>query len=372
MFKSVMVIGHFRGIRIEVHISWLIIFALLMATLTVGLRQSYPDWSLTVAAATALFTSLAFFASIVAHELGHSLVAIRKGIPVNAITLFIFGGMAQISRDSERAMDEFWIAIAGPLVSFALAFVFTALSMLLSGFHEPLSVSLGWLGVINLLVAVFNLIPGFPLDGGRVFRALIWHFTGDPDKAVRAAVMGGHTVAYGLFAVAIWNLLVNGNLVGGLWLALIAWFLFNLADNQGRTYQMSQRLSGVRARDLAQSEIPLADPSMTIDHWINHHVLVTSGRASLVGDDHRVQGLITLNDARKINRQQWSSTPVTEVMTPRHQLIAVDPDTSAEEVLKLINEHNLNQVPVMAGDRVTGWINREQLLRNIALRMELE
>lgn len=173
MFKSVLVLGHIRGIRIEVHISWLVIFALLMVTMTAGLQQHYPDWPMPVAVATALVTALLFFSSILAHELGHSLVAMRLGVPVNAITLFIFGGMAQISRDSENPEDEFRIAIAGPLVSLALAFIFAVLAGLTQNWHEPVPVALGWLAVINLVVAVFNLIPGFPLDGGRVFRALV-------------------------------------------------------------------------------------------------------------------------------------------------------------------------------------------------------
>lgn len=166
MFKSVLVIGHFRGIRFEVHISWLIIFALLVVSMSTGLQQHHPDWSMTTAVGTAVVTSLVFFASIVAHELGHSLVAIGRGVPVRAITLFVFGGVAQMNRDPDRANDEFWIAIAGPVVSFALALAFGLLAQLTADWYEPIPVALGWLALINLVVAIFNLIPGFPWTEG--------------------------------------------------------------------------------------------------------------------------------------------------------------------------------------------------------------
>lgn len=371
MFKSVLVLGHYRGIRLEVHVSWLVIFALLLVTMSAGLQHHYEHWPLAVAVLTALFTSLAFFASIVAHELGHSLVALRRGVPVKAITLFIFGGVAQMSRDADTPDDEFWIAIAGPVVSFALAVLFGALSQITTGLYEPLTVALGWLAVINLVVAVFNLIPGFPLDGGRVFRAAVWKFTGDARKGIEAAVKGGRLVAYALFALGLWNILVVGNLIGGLWITLIAWFLLNMAQAQGRMYDLRERLSGVRARDLARHDIPLVEPGTAISDWVYHEVLPGGQRAHIVGDRHRVHGLVSLSDARKVPQGEWATTRVDDVMTPVEGLISAKPETGAAEVLQLITEHNLNQVPVMEGQRVLGWIDRHQLLHTIDLHMEL-
>ena len=229
MFKHALTIARIRGIRIDIHASWLVIAVILVLGMTTGFLQQYPDWSVVTAALTALAAALVFFSSIVAHELGHSLTAIRRGVPVRSITLFIFGGVAELERDSERAEDEFWIALAGPAVSLVLAGLFGLLSWVLSGLPEPVSVALGWLALVNLVVALFNMIPGFPLDGGRVFRAIVWRLTGSARKGVDAAVLGGRLVAYGLFALALYNIVVVGNIGGGLWILLIAWFLLSMA-----------------------------------------------------------------------------------------------------------------------------------------------
>ncbi|QOC23564.1 site-2 protease family protein [Wenzhouxiangella sp. AB-CW3] len=372
MFRSVLVLGYIRGIRIEIHVSWLIIFVLLLASLGTGLSQAYPDWSITAVVITTVLTVLLFFASILAHELGHSVVAIRRGIPVRAITLFIFGGMAQISRDSESADDEFWIAIAGPAVSFALAAGFLMLSLPAAQISEPLSVAMSWLGLINLIVAIFNLIPGFPLDGGRVFRALVWKFTGDAARGMRAAVMGGRLVAYALFAVGLWIMLAMNNLLGGLWIMIIAWFLLNMAEASGRDYGMRERLRGLCARDLADRNLPLVSPSTPVDEWVHDHMLAGGLRAHFIGDRNKVVGLATLSDARKLPREQWPQTTVADIMTPVGKLVRVSPDSSAEDILRLINEHSLNQVPVMDDDRVIGWIDRRRLLGTIELHLELK
>lgn len=371
MFRSVLLLGHLRGIRLEIHVSWLVIFALLMITMTTGLQQQYPDWPMMLAAGTALFIATAFFASIVAHEMGHSLVAIRRGVPVHAITLFIFGGAAQMSADTQRARDEFWIAIAGPLVSFALSAGFLVLAGMTAGWFEPLTVALTWLGAVNLMVAIFNLIPGFPLDGGRVFRAAVWHFTGDPDKGIQAAVTGGRWVAYGLFAVALWNLLVNGQLLSGLWLMLIGWFLLVMAEGHGRSYALNRHLSGIRARDLGDEAVPRVSAGMSLEEWIQYQVLPSGQRAYMVEDSGDMQGLVSLSDARRIPRERWPGVSVFEVMTPREKLVCVDADEPAESVLRLMSERNLNQVPVRDGERLTGWIDRQKLIRTLENQVEL-
>ncbi|MCE8032240.1 MAG: site-2 protease family protein [Halomonas sp.] len=372
MFKSVLVLGHFRGIRLEVHISWLIIFALLLTTMSAGFQNQYPDWSITTAVLTALVTALLFFSSIVAHELGHSLVAIRRGVPVTAITLFIFGGVAQMTRDPDKADDEFWIAIAGPIVSFVLAAGFALLAAMTSGWHEPVPVALGWLATINLVVAIFNLIPGFPLDGGRVLRALVWKWTGDSRKSNEMAFASGKLVAYGLFGLAIWNM-AAGNLVGGLWIMLIAWFLLNMTQAQGRMHMLRERLAGVRARDLAETDIPLVDAQRSIEAWLYQDVLPSGRRAFLIGTDTaHVVGLVSLSDTRRVEQAQWPITRVADIMTPVEKLYHVAPGAKADEVLQLLNEHGLNQIPVMENGRVSGWIDRQRLLRTVELHLEVK
>ena len=371
MFKSVFLLGHIRGIRIEVHVSWLVIFVLLLAALGTGLARTYEHWSPVTTALTTLLTVLTFFASILAHELGHSLVALRRGVTVRAITLFIFGGVAQLEQDSESARDEFWIAIAGPAVSFALAAIFGLLAILTAGLVEPLSVGLGWLALINLVVAVFNLVPGFPLDGGRVFRALVWHLTGNAETGMKAAVMGGRLVAYALFGLGLWSMLALGNLIGGLWIMLIAWFLLNSAEASGRGWRLRSRLAGLKARDLAETEVPLVAHADSVASWIENQVLPRGERSAMVSDGGTIVGLITLSDARQVPREDWPMTRIDRIMTARDKLHTVDADAGADQVLALMTRHQLNQVPVMSGSRLYGWIDRQRLLRMIDLHMEV-
>lgn len=371
MFRSVLLLGHLRGIRIELHVSWLVIFVLLTVSLGAGLQQAYPDWAFHAVAVTTLMTVLLFFASILAHEMGHSLVAIQRGIPVHAITLFIFGGMAQIGKDAESARDEFWIAIAGPAVSLLLSAAFFLLSVPAALLSEPASVALAWLGLINLIVAIFNLIPGFPLDGGRVFRALVWKLTGDPARGMRAAVAGGRLVAYMLFALGLWNMLAMNNLIGGLWIMIIAWFLLNMAEGSGRSFNLRERLAGIVAADLADRDVPMVSPTLPIRDWVDEYVLPEGMRSFFVGHRDNILGLVTLSDARKIPREKWANTRVDEIMTPAAELVGVEPGTGAEEILRMLSQHAFNQLPVMDGGRLYGWINRQRLLRLIDLHMEL-
>lgn len=372
MFKHALTMGHARGIRIDIHASWVIIFVLLVVGMSAGFSQQFPHWSAVEVFATSVLTALIFFASIVAHELGHSLVAIRRGIPVHSITLFIFGGVAELSRDSESADDELWIALAGPLVSAALAAAFLLLAWLGAGLYEPIPVALGWLGLVNLVVAVFNMIPGFPLDGGRVLRALVWKASGDARKGINVAVLGGRLVAYGLFAMALLNILVLGNPLGGLWLVLIAWFLLTMAQNQGRMFDMKERLGKVTARQLSSHELPLAVTGTSIRDWIDQQVLPTGQRAFLVQNPDDGIGIVSFSDARKIPNEAWATTPIDAIMTPRERWIWVSPDTPAVDVLQRMTSNDLNQLPVMADNRVIGWINRQQLLASVELYLAVE
>lgn len=371
MFRSVLVLGHILGLRIEVHVSWLIIFTLLLVTMSSGLQTQFPDWSWPVSITTAAVTALMFFASILAHEMGHSLVAVRRGVPVKGITLFIFGGISQMTSESKTPNDEFWIAIAGPLVSLLLVFVFGALSYLTVGWYEPVPVVFNWLALVNLVVLVFNLIPGFPLDGGRVFRALVWKFSGDARKSIRAGVMGGRIVAYTLFALGLYIMLVTGSLLSGLWIILIAWFLLHMAESQGRMYGLEEYLAGLQASELAETRVPTVSPDTRVADWIESQVLHTGQRAGIVGDAQKAEGLVTMSDARRLPRSQWQTTRVADVMTPIDRVVSVRPDANAGDVLKLMNEHNLNQIPIIEGDRVNSWIDRQRLLRTVELHGEV-
>ncbi len=371
MLQSSIPLGTVKGIRIGIHYTWFVIFALIVITLMGVFQSQHPGWSPSAALATATFTSLLFFASIVLHELGHSLVAIHYGIPVRSITLFIFGGMAQTEKDADTPWVEFAVAIAGPVVSFALAFLFGALKGPLGTISPHLGAMSDWLATINWVVAVFNLLPGFPLDGGRVFRAIVWGLTRDASKGMLWAVAAGKGLAYGLLFLGVLVVFTTGLLLNGLWLAAIGWFLLTAAEASGRDFVLRRIMKNVKAKDIMRHEVPLVPSHIAIQDWIHDYVLRTGQRAFLVEEGGHIIGLITLADANRIPRERWAEVEVYQAMTPLARLYTVTPDTPLLEVVKLMDEHSLNQIPVMIGDRVAGWIDRARLVETLQLHVQL-
>lgn len=372
MLESSIRLGRVAGIRIGIHYTWFIIFGLLTFSLMSLFRQAYPGWSQAENVTTATLTCLLFFASIVLHELSHSLVAISRNIPVRSITLFIFGGVAQTDKDAETAGDEFWIAIAGPLVSFALAGLFYVLSGPLESVSEQAAVAFAWLASINLIVGIFNMLPGFPLDGGRVFRAVVWGLSGNAVRGMQWALMGGRVVAFGLLLLGLYQVLATGLLLNGLWLAAIGWFLLSAAEATARDFTLNQLLRGVTARDVLQRDVPTIPADTTIQEWIERYALASGQRSALVTDrDGEVVGLVTLGDCRKVPKEEWSSTRIGEVMTHQDALQVVSPHTGLGEVLRIMDSQSLNQVPVMEDRKLVGWIDRDRLLKTVQLHAEL-
>lgn len=370
MLESSFRLGSIAGIRIGVHYTWLIIFFLLVSSLFALFSASHAEWSMTAALLSAVFTTLLFFTSIVLHELGHSLVAIARGIRVRSITLFIFGGVAQTEQEASTPATEFWVAIAGPLVSFGLAGLFYLLKLWLAPYSDMADETLGWLARINLILAIFNLIPGFPLDGGRVFRALVWQVTGNANKGMQWAVIGGRFVAFGLMFLGLLTVMQTGLLINGLWLLGIGWFLLSAAEASGRAYVMEHMLKDIAAGDIMQKEVPTVAANMMISDWLDQHVLLTGHRACLVKQHDRIIGLVTLSDAIKSTRRQWPTTPLHAVMTPVEALYTVRPSSGVNEVLKLMRLHSLNQVPVVDSGQFVGWIDRQHLLKIMQLHDE--
>ena len=222
-------VGRLAGIDLAIHPSWLVIAFLITYSLAEAqFPRQFPGWTTTQYWLVAGGTALLFFASVLAHELSHALVATRFGLKVEGITLFIFGGATSIDSDSRTPREEALIAIAGPATSLAIGFAFLGLALLVT--QPQLGALLGWLGVINIALGAFNLIPGFPMDGGRVLRALLWRVRGDRLVATRNAALVGRITAYLLIAVGVFIALQPGGLFSGLWLALIGWFLSNAAE----------------------------------------------------------------------------------------------------------------------------------------------
>ncbi len=370
MLESSFRLGTVFGIRIGVHYTWLIVFFLLISSLFVVFRNAHPEWSSHGTFLTALLATLLFFASVILHELGHSLVAIARGIKVRAITLFVFGGVAQTGKDADTAATEFFIAIAGPLVSFALAGLFYLLKLWLMPYSETATAVLDWLTTINLVVAIFNLIPGFPMDGGRVFRALIWRVTGNAVKGMQWAVMSGKIIAYGIMITGMLIALQPAMLVNGLWLIGISWFLLAVAEDSKRAYFREHLAGHVSVGDVIQKEVPTIAADMSILSWIDEKMLLTGHRACLVIKDNQTIGLVSLSDVVKCPREQWSSTPVREIMTPLKRLYIAQPTNSILEVLQIMNENGINQVPVVDEGKIAGWIDREHLLKILQLHID--
>lgn len=360
-----------RGIDVGVHYSWFIIFVLTTFSLTARFASVHPQWTLAEHYAVGIATSLLFFVSILLHELAHSLVALAKGIPVRSITLFVFGGVAQIGREPDRPMTEFQIAIAGPIASALLAVGFSVIAYLAGDQFERLSALAGWLSSINLLLAAFNLVPGFPLDGGRIFRAALWHMTGSLTKATRIAAGTGQGVGYAIIFLGIWTGF-SVNWFSGLWLAFIGWFLMNAAQESVVQVSIRSALSGLRAEDVMSRECPTVSGRISLAELVHDHVLRTGQRCFTVTDGKRLEGLVTLHQIKAVPQERWAQVSAGEVMTPVSQVRIVAPDKPLIEVLRILEGQDVNQVPVAAGDRLVGMITRDHLLRVLAAKMELD
>ncbi len=360
-----------RGIDVGVHYSWFIVFVLITFSLTARFASEHPQWTLAEHYAVGIATSLLFFGSILVHELAHSFVALAKGIPVRSITLFVFGGVAQIGREPDRPMTEFQIAIAGPIASALLALGFGAIAHLAGDQSERLAALAGWLSSINVMLALFNLVPGFPLDGGRIFRAALWHMTGSLTKATRIAAGTGQGIGYVLIFFGI----VTGftaNWFSGLWLAFIGWFLMNAAQESVVQVSVRSALSGLAVEDVMNRDCPIVPARMALADLVREYILRTGQRCFIVVDGSRLEGLVTLHQIKAVPQERWSQVSVGEAMTPVSRLRIVTPDQPLLDVLQLLEGGDVNQVPVVAGDRLLGMITRDHLLRVLAAKMELD
>jgi len=360
-----------RGIEVGVHYSWFIIFFLITFSLTTRFTSEHPHWTTVEHYAVGIVTSLLFFVSILLHELAHSFVALAKGLPVRAITLFAFGGVAQIGREPDRPLTEFQIAIAGPIASALLAVGFGAISHLAGEQFEHLAALGGWLSSINLMLAIFNLVPGFPLDGGRIFRAVLWHFTGSFAKATRVAAASGQTVGYALILGGIWTGLIAGGWFSGLWLAFIGWFLLNAAQESVLQMSLRSALSGLTAEVIMARDCPTVSGQLSLADLVHEHILRTGRRCFLVSQNGRLEGLVTLHQVKAVPQERWGDSFVVQAMTPIDRLQAVAPETPILDVLGVMEQHDVNQVPVTQDGRLLGMITRDHLLRVLYANLEL-
>ncbi|HSJ57555.1 MAG TPA: site-2 protease family protein [Anaerolineae bacterium] len=359
------------GIPIRLHTSWFLVAVLVTWTLAAGyFPTEYPGWPAATYWSVGLVTAVLFFASVLIHELGHSVLALREGVPVKSITLFIFGGVAEIGREPQTAGAEFRIAVAGPLASLGLAALFGGGGALLAE-NAALAAPLAYLGRINLLLVAFNMIPGFPLDGGRVLRAALWAFGGSFQNATKWASRAGRVVAYGFILFGVGQILVGGGLLNGLWIAFIGWFLNNAAESSYQQVRLRDTLSGVKARNVMTQECVTVPSGLGVDRLIEEHVLAGGQRCFFVGDSGSPEGMITLHNLTSVPREQRAHLTTGQLMARIDGVVRAHPEEEVWSVLQRMDEQNVNQVPVMDGGIFLGMITREGLLHHIRVRTEL-
>ena len=352
-------LGRIFGIPIGLHYSWFVIFALLTWMLA---RSSYPEefkhWFPLLYWLMGAVTAIMLFVSVLLHELGHSVVALRYKIPVRSITLFFFGGVGQIGAEPPSAIAEFSIAIAGPLVSLALAVFFYAAQPLVAGM-EPLLGLAKYLAYINMALVLFNLIPGYPLDGGRVFRAIVWAITGNMGRSTLIAANVGRFFAFLLISVGVWQMLA-GSLGGGLWVAFIGWFLDNAASVQ--IQQVMFLLTGHPVLQAMSTHCAIIPEDLTLQQLVDEQILGSGQRSFLVNRGDQTVGLITLHRIKEVPRPEWATTSAALVMLPFEQLKYVDPDTELWSALQKMDRNGVNQMPVIRDQRIIGMLSREDAI----------
>jgi Zn-dependent protease/predicted transcriptional regulator len=369
-------IGRVLGIEIGLHYSWFIIAFLITLSLGANFTETNPDWPGEVVWIAAIATGLLFFGAIVLHELAHAVVAKARGLPVRSITLFALGGLAQIEKEAADPKTEFWMGIAGPIMSVAIGVVSLLLALSLgwspelSAMTPPMAI-LVWLGYINFMLAAFNMIPGFPLDGGRVFRAILWWMTGNPDRSTRIAATVGQGVAFVFILFGIWRFF-GGAGVGGLWLALIGWFLLDAARASYAQVELTGGLRGVKVRDVMSNDCGAIESHTTLQTFADEYVLRTGRRCFVVKDDGRVAGLLTPHELKNIDRTRWASTTVGQVMRPLSDVRTVTPDTPLGEALQIMGREDVNQLPVISRGRLEGVLSRNHIVQLLESRAELQ
>jgi Zn-dependent protease/CBS domain-containing protein len=362
-------LGRVFGIPLRLHYTWFIIFALVTYSLVFDVAyQTYPIEQRII---LGILTSLLFFASIITHELAHSILAIRNNIPVKDITLFVFGGVSQITKEATRPRAELSIAIVGPLTSLALAGIFYGLHLLLAGTQQILAASLMQrLALINVLLAVFNLIPGFPLDGGRIFRALVWHRTHDYHRATRIATKVGQGIAYAFIAGGIALIFAFQLWLDGVWLIFIGWFLNDAARASYQQVLLRDALIGITARQVTDYDCPLISPHLNLMELVQQHILPTGRSCFLISWGAELEGMVTLQQIKKVPRSRWAITSVQDIMTPASKLKVAYADQDILSVLQEMNGESANHIPVIEAGKIIGIINREDIARFLRTRAD--
>ncbi len=354
-------LGKILGIPVGLDYTWFLIFALLTWTLATNyFPHEFKDWSPVHYWIIGAVTAVMLFVSVLLHELGHSIIAMQYKIKVRRITLFIFGGIAEIDGEPPKASAEFWIAIAGPIVSFSLAGIFYILKFIFGSLQSAFAI-FEYLAFINLALAVFNLIPGFPLDGGRVFRAIVWGFTHNLKRATTISATVGRFFAFFFIFLGAMNILA-GHVGTGIWIAFIGWFLESAASSQLHQQVLKDHLKGHTAFEAMSRDFAIIPHDTSIQEVMDNHILGIGRRSLIVKENDKFIGLLTLHRIKNIPADKWETTQVTEAMIPDLETKTVSPDYPLWEALIKMDKDGVNQLPLMEDGEIIGILNRESIL----------
>ncbi|MBD2356589.1 site-2 protease family protein [Tolypothrix sp. FACHB-123] len=364
-------VGNLFGIPFYIHPSWFLVLGLVTWTYSSGLMGQFPQLSGGLALILGLMTALLLFASVVAHELGHSFVALRQGIDVKSITLFIFGGLASLEKESETPGEAFWVAIAGPLVSILIFALATGVGYATAA-TGPAAAILGVIATVNLALALFNLIPGLPLDGGNILKALVWKITGNPYKGVTFAsrvgqIFGWVAIASGLIPLVLYGSFAN------VWNLLIGFFLLRNAGNAAQYARVQEKLTGLTAEDAVTPNSPIVSANLTLREFADERIM--SGESwyrFLVTDDNgQLVGAIAANDLRTIPTTEWSQTQIKQVMRPIAESTTIPSDKPLTEVVQLLEQQQLSALTVIRDNGVlVGILEKAAIIQLLQRRSE--
>ncbi|MEM9772446.1 MAG: site-2 protease family protein [Cyanobacteria bacterium P01_D01_bin.73] len=349
--------------------SWFLIITLFAFVNSIEWQNRFPEWSMLLTWGIGLAVALLLFASVLLHELGHSMVAISQGIKVNSITLFMFGGMAAIDRESKTPMRAFAVAIAGPAVSiilFGLLFGFNTL--LVEG--SPLSIIVNNLARINLVLGTFNLIPGLPLDGGQILKAIVWKITGSRYKGTHWAAQAGLTLGWLAIAFGLFTTFNGGG--GGLWIAFLGWFCARNASNYDRVTSFQEALVGLKVGDAVAREFRVVDGNSTLREFVDQYLLQEERPVFFAASDGRYQGLVRPEELQTIERSVWDQKRISDIAIPLEQLPTVMESTSLVKVVRRLEDEGLPRMVVLTpAGAVAGVIDRADAVRAMAKSMKL-
>jgi len=360
-------LGRIGGIEIGLHYSWFVIALLIAFSLATHFRSVNPGWNMAWVWGAALITSVLFFATLLLHELAHSLVAISCGLRVRAITLFALGGVSQIESEAQDAKTEFWIAIVGPLASFLIGVLCLGIAVALGWSpgrepSAPVPAVLIWLGYINIGLAAFNMIPGYPLDGGRVLRAVAWWITHNMERATRIAATNGQVVAFLFILYGIYRFFLGAS-IGGLWIAFIGWFLLDAARTSYLQIGVVAGLRGHRVADFMERDCPSVPAYLSVRDFVDEYLLHSANRSFVVVLDRDPVGIVTAGAVRKVPRDRWMQSSLQRIVHPLDKMPTVPPELPVMQALELMSRENVNELAVVSSGKFEGIFSRNQIAR---------